>query len=1046
MSQPLRALMIEDSDSDAELLLMQLRRADYEPIYERVQTEAEMRRALAEKEWDIILCDYSLPTFDAPSAIAVNRETRPRLPIIIVSGTIGEDVAVETLKQGADDYLLKQNLTRLRPAIERALENSAHRRQRLVAEATLRRDAQIFAQLGEAVICADLSGHITYWNEYATKLHGWTSEVMLGKPVTSLFPPSQVGEVETRINDALKTGRFYGEVESLRKEGPPVWIELHITPLVDDAGNTIGFIGLGRDISIRRKRDETLRLRERALTEVSQGVLICDENRLITYANAAFTAITGYTRAELLGRSCSILQGAETDPAIVQKIRDALNAAQPFEGEILNFRKDGAKFWNELTITPIPGHDGQSLNFVGIQRDVTARKEADDFLRKSEERFRHERALLRALLDCIPDLIFFKSRDSVFLGCNKSFEDKMNIREQDLIGKTDFDLVPPETAEFYQSRDRELLLSGKAQRTEEWIPFRNGKRGYFETLKTPYYGPSGESLGLIGVSRDITERKLAEEKLLATAERMRLAAEAAGAGIWELDLNTNLATWDNQMFALFGRKNDSAPGGIERWFRSMHPDDIDKCYAVLDETTKRGLDAFEVEFRIFRDDDGSQRLIQSAGIVKRNAEGKAIRMVGLNRDVTEERVRETELAQALAQEKELTRKARAGERAKSEFLAMMSHEIRTPMNGILGFAEILSQTPNLPSSCRDSVQTITSSAEALLRILDDILDFSRLEAGQLEIEKTPFSPRALLNDLQTILAPAAQEKGLRLNFEEGPDIPSQLVGDPGRLRQILLNLVGNAIKFTSAGSVSVSMRHLPRQLWSDSHYFAFSVRDTGPGIPEEKLEAIFQPFVQADASISRRHGGTGLGLTISRRLVQLLDGTLTAKSEPGKGAEFLLTLPFELPRAPVDDAPAPEEAHDASFAQKHPLSVLLVEDDKVNLKLIGALTRRLGYEPLLARNGCEAVKIFRESRPDCIFMDLQMPEMDGIEATEAIRQLEAETKSPPAFIVALTANILPADRQRCMNAGMNDYLNKPVKPDALAMALTHASEQAAGKS
>jgi len=419
--------------------------------------------------------------------------------------------------------------------------------------------------------------------------------------------------------------------------------------------------------------------------------------------------------------------------------------------------------------------------------------------------------------------------------------------------------------------------------------------------------------------------------------------------------------------------------------------------------------------------------------VIRNETGEPRRMVGINWDVTDERVRENKLTTALAQEKELAEKARAGDRAKSEFLAVMSHEVRTPMNGILGFAELLSRAPLLPPEYHNYAQTIVQSGEALLHILDDILDFSRLEAGRLQVEGVRFSPRKMLGDIQTLLAQQAGDKQIEFLIQVEDEVPDFLEGDAGRLRQILLNLVGNAIKFTERGLVSIHMKA------GSSSTFEFAVKDTGVGIAPEQMARIFQPFTQADSSISRRYGGTGLGLTISRRLAELLGGRLTVKSQPARGSEFSVIVP--LRHASPSETTAlvrSSEPLDTSFAEKYPLRILVVEDDKINLKLIDTLIRRLGYQPFTAQNGREAVEVFCKEHPDCLLMDLQMPEMDGIEATEAIREQESSSGKKAAFISALTANIFPADRQRCFDVGMNDYLNKPIKIAALAELLVRA--------
>jgi PAS domain S-box-containing protein len=913
MGRPLHVLIVEDSPLDAELVIRELRRSGFDPAWERVDTEEGFLAKLG-PGLDIILSDFQLPQFNGLRALELLQERKLGIPFILISGTIGEDTAVDAMKRGAADYLLKDRLARLEPAIQHALEQSRLRR----------------------------------------------------------------------------------EQESDRA---------------------------------------ALALREQALAQVSQGVLISDEKRRIIYANASFTEITGYQAEEILGQSCALLQGPGTDPATVRKIRAALDAGLSFEGEILNYRKDGTWFWNDLSLSPLRDHTGGPVRFIGIQRDVTERKLAREALKSSEKHIREERARLRALIDSIPDIIFFKDKNSIFLGCNKAFEHQLGLREADLIGKTDYEVVPKEMADFYRAKDLELLQAGRPVRTEEWIHFHAGGGGFFETIKTPYYGPQGESLGLVGVSRDITERRQHEETQRLVAERLKLATEAGRLGIWELDVITGKMEWDAQMRQLYGLAEQADCDVVEYAFSIMHEDDRERIRKEFRDAQKSSESVLDTEFRIRREDDGREHFIRAMAAVIHNDRNEPLRMVGINWDVTEERLREQKLTQALAQEKDLAEKARAGDRAKSEFLAVMSHEVRTPVNGILGFAELLAGAPALSPEHRDYAQTIVQSGEALLRILDDILDFSRLEA-RLQIAIAPFSPRALLADIQNLLAPQAAEKGLAIRCEVADSVPEYLAGDSGRLRQILLNIVGNALKFTPEGSVSLSMKPLLDQ----PSTFVFSVKDTGIGITPEQIGRIFNPFIQADSSISRRYGGTGLGLTISRRLAKMLGGDLSVKSRPGEGSEFFLTVLLQNAAEPRREPAGP--ALDVRFAESHPLKILVAEDDPINLRLVQALLRRLGYEVLSAKNGREAVAIFEKENPDCVLMDLQMPEMDGIEATQTIRSLE-KGHDQPVFIAALTANIFPADRQRCMDAGMDDYLNKPVKLAGLARVLAGAAESRA---
>lgn len=426
----------------------------------------------------------------------------------------------------------------------------------------------------------------------------------------------------------------------------------------------------------------------------------------------------------------------------------------------------------------------------------------------------------------------------------------------------------------------------------------------------------------------------------------------------------------------------------------------------------------------------------------RNTEGDIYGRVWVFRDVTVDRRREADMAAALAREKDMLKAAQAGNRAKNEFLAVISHEIRTPMNSILGFSDLLAHAPELPPSCLDHVKTISSSAECLLRILDDVLDFSRTEAGEMKIEKTCFSPREVLQDVHTFLQPLAEEKHLGFVLDIKEPVPTQLWNDAGRLRQVLINLVRNAVKFTASGTITLGFEAGE----SDGKpWIEYSVRDTGIGIPSEKQSLIFEPFTQADYSTSRLHGGTGLGLAISRRLVELMSGTLVLNSTAGQGSIFRVRFPFEH----VDAVSAPTAATiddrelNEAFASEHPLSILLVEDDLVNLKLMRMILRKLGYNPFVAHDGVDAVKIFSEQQHlDCILMDLQMPRKDGLQATSEIRCIEKTAHAGHrAFISALTANIVDETRQQCFAVGMDAYLNKPVRRSLLANTLAQAWAQ-----
>lgn len=401
---------------------------------------------------------------------------------------------------------------------------------------------------------------------------------------------------------------------------------------------------------------------------------------------------------------------------------------------------------------------------------------------------------------------------------------------------------------------------------------------------------------------------------------------------------------------------------------------------------------------------------------------------------TEEELREardrleetnTRLLDAVDRANALALKAEAANEAKGNFLATMSHEIRTPLNGVLGTADLLLEDELTPAQ-RSSLETIRSSGNNLLAILNDVLDFSRIESGQLELENIPFSPARCMRETLQLFYGRAQARRLRLRMTVCPDVPETVRGDAGRIRQVLANFVSNAIKFTERGEVELGVERLnnagPNRL-----RLCFSVRDTGVGIPHEKQRLLFKPFSQLDASTRRRYGGTGLGLAICRRIAEVMDGDVSVESTVGAGSIFRCTVVLNLAEEAAREALPPAPAG-RSLVKR----ILVVDDERINQQIVSAMLAKLGHKAEVARNGLEALEALRSRDYEIIFMDWHMPEMNGLDATRAIRNELNPAHQP--WIIALTASAQPQDREKCIGAGMNDYLTKPLNLEALREA------------
>ena len=539
----------------------------------------------------------------------------------------------------------------------------------------------------------------------------------------------------------------------------------------------------------------------------------------------------------------------------------------------------------------------------------------------------------------------------------------------------------------------------------------SGRRIWVRSIGVPEFADGGV-IRISGAVQDVTDVRATEQSRTELLERLALATSTAGIGIFDWNTETRQRTWDKRNYQLWGLL-PGTPVDEATLNAIIHPDDLARVLASLDHALVDGSRQYSDTFRI-RHSAGVERVLERQAVIFRDAGAKAVRVLGMTRDITESHRAAEELRAA-------KNAAEAATRTKSAFLANVSHEIRTPMNGVIGMTGLLLETELDPTQ-RDYAETIRSSADALLTVINDLLDFSKIEAGRLDIETIEMELRGNVEDVGAMMAFQAAAKNLELIVNVRPEVPDRVLGDAQRIRQCLINLVGNAIKFTQVGEVTVDVYLLGRQ--EGRALVQFEVRDSGIGIAPDTLAILFQPFTQADASTTRHFGGTGLGLSIVARLVEMMGGTVGADSAPGKGSVFWFTLPLE---------PLESLAEPVARLKEKGQRVLVVDDNSTNRHVLTEQLAHVGYAVTAAATGIEALSLLRQAignnrRFEVVLADYQMPDMDGAALAAAIN---GDSQLSETRLVMLTSVDRHGDMNRFARLGFAAYLTKPVRASEL---------------
>lgn len=777
--------------------------------------------------------------------------------------------------------------------------------------------------------------------------------------------------------------------------------------------------------------NESLRASEEHFRILSQatfeGIAFTKNGRIIE-ANEQFARMHGYELSEVIGRLVTDFLSPEDH----KRVRQALESGQERIGEYHALRKDGSAFFLEAHGYVIE-KDREPVR-VTAMRDITEHKRMEDALRRSEEK---SRDIIRHAPTGICEIDFHGPK---FRDINDVMCQYLGYSREELLSMNPFDLLDDKSKIIFREMIRKGLTGEKIDGSVEYKVKAKGGREYYAVLNVTFTYKNGIPEGAMVIAHDITERKKAEEereRLLAQIReernKLKFLIESIPDEVWFCDAKGNFSLLNEA--ALRGLDLDKAELEIFNLDGNLRPIEDAPLYRSLKGEVLKG----EEMARHPSTDEILYRQFNSIPIEGEN--GQIIGAIAIIRDITSLKKMEEELRSArdeleqrvnerTAELQKAKDAAEAADRAKSEFLATMSHEIRTPMNAVIGSAGLLLDA-DLTTDQRDLIETIRTSGDALLSIINDILDLSKIEGGKLELECQPFDLQSCIEDSLELMAQRASEKGLDMSYWMDENAPKAIIGDPTRLRQILVNLLNNAVKFTEKGEIRLSVES---RMWEKSCEIHFAVKDTGIGIPAESLGKIFQSFSQVDSSTTRKYGGTGLGLAISRKLVELMGGRIWVESIFGKGSTFHFTIRAEPTTNEFAEARRTYSHIKANIqaAQDHPIRILLAEDNLVNQKVMLRMLKKIGHRADVAANGLEVLKAIEMVPYDVILMDVQMPEMDGIAATEEIRR-RWHDKGPK--IIAITAYALAGDKEKCLEVGMNDYISKPVKIDELKATL-----------